>query len=250
MATKKTKTTKTTAKPKTTKKAVKKTGKALASRKKVVVEDLIGTPIIETTPKNTVKNTDSTTPFYQKKQFIYGVLGLIILSLIGYYSWRYLVIGTVDGQPLSRLSYYKQLDETYGKNFKEQMFTETLFKSEAKKQNLKVEPSEVDAEIQKYQDQMGGAALFEQSLIEQGYTIDDVRKNVELQLLVGKIFADQTEVTDEEVSKFIADNQEQFTETNATVSAQVKEMLVGQKLNQAAQIWLSENLQGNRVVRY
>ena len=82
-----------------------------------------------------------------------------------------------------------------------------LIDDEAQKKGITVSDDEVSAEITKIDDQIKvqGKALSE-VLLEQGMTESDLRLQITIQKKLEKLLADKTQVTDDEIKKFIADN--------------------------------------------
>lgn len=238
---------------KTTKKPTKTVAKKASSRKaseSVVFDSEVMTLASAKETKTTNVITADAPKFYTQRRFLIPVLGVVIIGLVGFYSYKFLVVASVDGSPIWRTEYYKQLDAKYGTNQKEQMITEFLINSEASKRHVSVTDAEVNTEIKKYQDQQGGADKFQQALTDQGYSLDDVKKGVRLRLLVNKMFASSGSVSDDEVTKYMADNKDQFTTSSDTVKVRVKQQLSDQKIGAAFNQWLAQATQSNRVIKY
>lgn len=107
----------------------------------------------------------------------------------------------------------------------DQLVTEELIKQEVAKQKVVVTSKEVDdflADIVKKQ--FPSQEEFEGYLAQQGMTLELVKKQMETQLQLKKIFEPQIKVTDEDVKKYFDENQASYVATPEQV--QVAHILV------------------------
>lgn len=217
---------------------------------------------VSSTPKVTVERLEDrsetfeelatakpTNPVNQRRliTMIAIAVGLGVLLFLAY---RTLVLAWVDQTPVSRWSYYQQLDQKYGKELKDQLISEQLINNEAKKRNVSVDDGEINNEIKKIEDQQGGASQLAQILELQGMTMDELRKQVRFQVLIKKMFGQNINITDEQVNQYVEENKAQLGEVNDELKAQVKDQLQLQKVSQDFNAWLTEAKSGNRVVKY
>lgn len=180
---------------------------------------------------------------------------LIITSIVGvsllglYLASRYLVIAWVDNQPISRFELYNLLDKQFGTEIREQLITERLILTEARKRQVQVAREEIEAEINKVKEQPGGKEQLSQFLQAQGLTEQDFEKIVRVELLKRKMFGKDIQISDEDVNKFIEENKAQLPEVTDKLKDSIKEQLKQRKISENYQNWLSEALQSARVSR-
>lgn len=225
----------------------------------------------EKSPKKTVsgkktevlENQPTNTPFYQrifssfKSNKLAFISGLIIgLGILGYYLYRFSIIAWVDQTPITRFQVYRELESKYGKDLKEQLISEKLILSEAKKRGVSVPGNEVEKQIKEIETQQGGPQQLKQILEIQGMTMADLRKQVEFQVLIEKMFGNDVQVSEEEIKTYVKDNKEQFpdvTDPEASISAETKDqvssLLKRQKTAKSFNEWLKGALQSSRVIR-
>lgn len=180
------------------------------------------------------------------------VLGLGALGILGY---KYLVVGWVDRKPITRFEFYSTLEKRHGKEVLEQLVSEKLILGEARNRRVSVGPSEIGGEVAKIESQQGGADKLEQALKAQGISMDELKKQLGLQILIKKMFGESTQVTDEEVNKYIEENKQFLlageNENQSSVSAKLKEdtreQLRQQKLVESFNAWLKEARGSKRV---
>lgn len=190
------------------------------------------------------------------RKYLLPLVGLVVLLFVGYLASRFLVVAWVDQKPITRFSYYDQLDKKFGKDLKEQLIVEALIESESAKRGLSATSQEVDEEIKKIEQEQGGASNLDQVLQMQGISRDELRRLVRLQILRQKMFADSTNVTETEVDNYIEQNKANLPETEpkdasatANLRNNVRKQLRQQKLNATFSSWLQDNLQSKRVIR-
>jgi foldase protein PrsA len=178
-----------------------------------------------------------------RRPIVWIIAGLLILGGLLYLGQKYLVAATVNGEMISRLTLYNELEKQYGAQTLDGMITKTLVKQEAKNRNINVSQEDLDAEFKKIEERFTSQGQnLDEVLQSQGYSKEDLYEQVELQLLVEKMVADKIEVTDDEVTKYITDNS-QFLPTGTPVEdqrADARESLRQEKINQEGQTLIQE----------
>jgi len=111
-------------------------------------------------------------------------------------------IAVVNGERVSKKEYYKLLDQAYGESISETLIEYSLIEQEAEIQGIELTQEELDTELQETIDYVGGEEAFEQLLINNGITKNDVVDQIRLSLLTTKILTPTLEYTDEDVKAF------------------------------------------------
>lgn len=111
-------------------------------------------------------------------------------------------IAVVNGERISKNEYYKLLDQAYGASIAETLIEYSLIRQEAVKEGIELSQEEIDAELQNTIDYVGGEEAFEQVLIGNDITRDDVIDQIELSLLTTKILTPTLEYTEDDVKEF------------------------------------------------
>lgn len=180
----------------------------------------------------------------------------IALSAAGYLTYNHLVLAWVDNTPITRYTLYKQLEEKYGKDFTEQLISESLIQKEAKAKGVEVTESEIDGEIKKIEDSQGGAEKLKQAMEAQNVTIPQIRNQIKYQLIIDRAFGKDISLTDQEVKDYIEQNKDRMppmegmsASESAQMDQQIRESLKKEKVNKTFEDWLREALQSSRVKR-
>lgn len=190
--------------------------------------------------------------FSKKAWLVVALIGIILLLVT---AGKYLVIAWVDGKPVTRFEEYQTLEQRYGKDIREQLIVEKLILSEAAKRGIKVSDQDINNEIKKIEGEQGGKESLNQILTSQGISQEEFRKLVRLQILRQKMFGGNVTVAEEEIDKYIQDNnqltaQSEDASATAKLREDVRQQLLAQKVNTAFSDWLKQNLQSSRVIRY
>lgn len=248
MATRKAKTVKTTTKAKTTR-PVKKTEQVQKAVTSKVEKKVTDKPVVISPSKNPSRRLPA---FKFKRAYVIGAVVVIALAGLLFYYRSLFVVATVNGQPISRLSYIQELERMSGQQAMNALVTKNLILQEAGERNVKVNDEEVDTEIKKIDENLKGQGQNLDSVLTlQGLTREALREQIYLQKLIEKMVGDSVKVTDEEVTTYIENNQETLPEGQSEEEQQVavREQLRQQKLNEQVQTWLQE-LQQNAKINY
>ncbi len=173
-----------------------------------------------------------------KKFWNYWILaGLVVVVLAGVFVWKnkgLFIVAMVNGRPITRLELEGRMADRYGQSVLEELINEKVVKDAAGQRKIAVIAPEIDAKIAEIKKRLGEQVNLEQALAQQKMTMADLRKQMELQVLVEKLVATEAAVTDTEVAEYIVKNKVMLV---ATEEAQMKEeartALHQQKVNEA-----------------
>lgn len=257
MATRKAKTTKSTTPSKTTRstKITTAAAKTTAPKKTTPKVEKKTTPDkkVEEETKSTQVQSPRRVPSFSIKRS-YLIIGLVVIALLGlaYFYRSLFIVATVNGEPISRLTYIQELERMSGQQAMNALVTKTLILQEASEQNVTVGDEEVDQEISEIEENLQSQGQDLDSVLTlQGLTREALREQIYLQKLIEKMVGENVQVSDEEVATYIENNQETLPEDQSEEEQQqaVRDQLRQQKLNEEVQTWLQE-LQQNADINY
>ncbi len=158
------------------------------------------------------------------------VLGLLLLGVA---RKEWFVAATVNGKPISNFTVQKRLNEQFKSQVVSQMVDERIIKDEAKNKGITITPADVDQKISALETQFGGAQVLDSLLSQQGQTREGLRKNLELQIIIEKLYSSEATVSAEEVDQYLAQNGQQLQATDeAAQRKEAEDQLKQQKLGQ------------------
>ncbi|MEA4924471.1 MAG: SurA N-terminal domain-containing protein [Syntrophomonadaceae bacterium] len=191
------------------------------------------------------------------KTIIAIVLALAAGYLIGYavYGARQNTVASVNGEEITKQQLYDEMLRASGEDTLNSLISQKLVAMEIKKQNITVSDEEVQTELQKYYDAYGGEDGFGQTLSENGYTLDEFKKEIVTELSIRKILEPQITITDEELKSYFEENKTLFTPEGQTADFEkskndVRDALMQSKLENEYSTWQDNLYQQYSVKNY
>lgn len=190
------------------------------------------------------------------KKFI--ILALIVLLggmlIIGGKKYKGLIIaGKVNGRPITRFELEKALNSRFAKQTFDDLASNLLVQQLALQNQVTVSEDEVNKEIEATSVRLGGKEALTTTLDRMGYTMDRLRDEMRVQVLVKKL-ADKVlkiEVTDAEIQKFFDDNKTLFPKkTFDEVKEDIKQNLLQQKNQQEFATWFADQKKKASIQSY
>lgn len=196
-----------------------------------------------------------------KKKMSFGkwtILAIIIVVLllvaVGLYLSRsFFIAATVNGSPISRWSIMTAAEKQDGKQLLESMITQKLVITALDKANITVNNDEINAEITKIETQLKAQGMtLDDALKGQGISKEELVTQIKTQKRAEKLLADKLTVSDEEITKYIADNKltAPAGTSAADFKAQVSETVKGSKFSAAASDWVNTLQVSAKINRY
>src|SRR3989338_117462 len=136
-----------------------------------------------------------------------------------------MIAATVDGSPITKSTLNKKLEKQFGKEVLDALIIENQLAAQD--------------------------TTLEQALQTQGLTVKDLKDQIILQKKLELLLAGEINVTDDEVNKFITDNNLTIPAENPDAFiAQVRQQLNQQKINTRAQDWINEQKSSAKIKYY
>lgn len=179
----------------------------------------------------------------KKKWGTIAILLVLLFGILFLFKKDWFIVATVNGQPVTRMELIGELERQNGKQTLDSIITQKLIAQKANEKGINVTKEDVDVEInnlkKQFEDQ---GTTLEALLTMQGQTMDDLRKNIKIRLMVEKLLSDKLTVSDDEVKEYFDANSDQFPEgTNLDdVKDQIVEQIKNQKINDEYQTWLQD----------
>lgn len=193
-----------------------------------------------------------TTKFKNMKPRTAVIVGCVIVLLALIFVSRGLFIAaTVNGSPISRLSVISELEKNSGKAALESLIVEKLINKEADKKGIEISDDEVNAEISKAEIQIKAqGGTLDEALASQGMTLEILKKQIAIQKKLEALLADKVQVTDADITKFIADNKINIPKgEEVSYNEQIVGSIKQQKLSAESKL-LVESLKAENTIRY
>jgi foldase protein PrsA len=114
----------------------------------------------------------------------------------------------VNGDRITNREYYYRLDQVYGSAIVSQLIEEELVRQEAEEQGVVTTQEEIDQEIDDITKQVGGEEQLNTSLEAYNLTIEDLERQIEIDILTRKMIEPTVEYTEEDVMAFFEEYSE------------------------------------------
>ncbi len=201
-----------------------------------------------------IKSVGSRKKITISKNILIAVAVVIAVAIVGalfFYYKGLLIAATINGSPISRLAVISELEKTSGKKILESLVIKKLIDDEARAKGIVIASADIDAEIKTIEEQIKAqGATLDQALTEQGITLDFLKNQIAVQKKLENLLADQVQVSDADITKYIADNKVTIPAgEEATYKEQIKSQLKQQKLSDAATAFI-ESLRTKSKINY
>lgn len=120
------------------------------------------------------------------------------------------IVATVNGETITKNDLYEFMVKQGGEQALEVLISSKIIDLEAEKANVEVTEEDLDKEIDKLIENNGGEEAFKQALAMYGYTMDDVRVDMEMNLKIKKIMEPQISITEEDMKSYFEENEQMF----------------------------------------
>ena len=162
--------------------------------------------------------------FKKNKTLVTSLIIVMIAFLAGFFVKNNLISAMVNGKPIWKKELVKEMETYYGESVLSSIIEGELIKQEAEKRGIKATEEEVSNQIKKIEDSMKSQGQdLQQALEESGMTVEDLRENYKMNILIEKLLADKITVTDEDIQKYIEENKDSFPE--GTDMEQIKSLV-------------------------
>ncbi len=207
------------------------------------------TPLKRTVAKKIKKAPVITQPV-KKVNFI-PFLVVLTLAVLAFLYYRFCIVATVNGKPITRFSYIQNLIKTDQKQTLKQMANEALIYQEAQKQGVEIEKSLIDTEI----------ASIEAKIVEQGQTLEaalsaegmtksDLEAQIRIQKIAEKLSNPNTEVTQAQIDDYLTKNKAYLptTYTKEQLQELAKTQLITEIKNTAVNTWFTQIQKDAKII--
>jgi foldase protein PrsA len=136
------------------------------------------------------------------------VAALAVVAIVWVVVTRATAVAIVNGQRITRREFVTRLEQVTGEQVLSDLINEQLIGQAAKKAKVTVTSAEVEAEMEKLREQIGPS--FDSVLAQYGMTVEDLRKNMELNLLVYKVSTKDITVSEDALKAHFEENKSDY----------------------------------------
>lgn len=185
--------------------------------------------------KNLKKNWNSNPSLYTLGTTV--VVVIVAAALLFWFNKGLFLAGSINGKLVTTPEFYSKLTKSSGQEVFDSLVQETLIKQESVKKGITASDKEINAKIKELEKQLGGKEILNSTLAQNNTTLDELKEQIVIQILVEELLADKIKVTDKEVQTYIKENAEAAA---GLTKKQVKETLESQKIGGEFANWFEE----------
>ncbi|MCL4339111.1 SurA N-terminal domain-containing protein [Patescibacteria group bacterium] len=178
---------------------------------------------------------------------------LLVILIAGLLLWKFksaFVVAVVNGQPISRWQLESDLVNKFGSQELDNLINERLILAAARQKGVFVTNNEIDDRIKQVETRLNGQISLADALKAQGMTMDDFKKQIEIQISIDRLFDNEATISAKEIDDYVASNEAAYKD--ATDPAQVKQdaqtALKQQKVADLFNTWFS-NVRKNAQIQ-
>jgi len=153
-------------------------------------------------------------------------------------------MAVVNGERIPKGEFYNRLEKAYGSQASVSLIEETLITQEALKDNIKVSDKNIEERLDDIENQIGGKDALNSALKANNITMDDLKRQVKLEIYAKKILSPDIKYNDEDLKEFFDQYKDVlYTETDVKFEdkkAEIEETYIGQKVEEKKQEWLTK----------
>lgn len=146
-----------------------------------------------------------------KSILIVGMIIILAFSVVG--CSQEVVVARVNDEKITKDEFYDQLVTQNGEQVLNSLIAEKIMELEVEKLNIEITDAEMDAELAEMQDYYGGEEEFNTFLTYVGYSLDDIKNNIETSIKYEKILEPYIEITEKEMKEYFETNKALFNQT-------------------------------------
>ena len=136
------------------------------------------------------------------------VAALAVVAIVWVVVTNATAVAIVNGQRITRRAFVDRLEQVTGEQVLSDLINEQLIGQAAKKAKVTVTSAEVEAEMEKLREQIGPS--FDSVLAQYGMTVEDLQKNMELNLLVFKVSTKDVTVSEDALMSFFEEHKSDY----------------------------------------
>lgn len=201
-----------------------------------------------------VINIDTPVQSTSRKLSTRNILVIVILVIIAL-AWKFkgnFIAAMVNGQPVSRWQLNDRLMKKFGNQMLDSVINEKLILAAAKQKGIIIASENIDNRIKQIEGRLNGKMTLDDAIKAQGLTREDLRKELEIQLFIEKLFEKDATVSSNEIDDYVKKNNQIFksaTDT-AAVNQEVKSMLLQQKTSDLFEKWFNDVRKNSKITKF
>jgi foldase protein PrsA len=141
-----------------------------------------------------------------------ALIAIVLLAVNSNSSKKEDTVALVNDEKITKDELYDYLVKSNGQEALNALIINKIILSEAKDKNINITKENIQDEIDKMIESVGGEQSFDMALQYSGVSKDDLEKNVETNLYLKKLLEPEISITEEEQKTYFEENKEAFNQ--------------------------------------
>lgn len=130
-------------------------------------------------------------------------------------------VASVNGEKITKDELYDEMLKQNGQQTLDALISKKVVELEAKKQKVTVSEADIKKELEKYYEQYGGEEGFNQTLTQSGYTLDQVKKDLELNVKLSKLLEPRIKISEDELKSYFDENKATYAQAKQVKASHI-----------------------------
>lgn len=149
----------------------------------------------------------------RKVTYKYVFLTIILVLVMGMTACKSNeVVAKVNKEVITKDELYQILVEQNGAQVLDSLISKKIIDQEAKKQNISISEDDLNKELDVLKNNYGGEAEFNNALEYYGYNVEDLKKDISMNLKIKKLIEPSITITDDEIVQYFEENKDTFNQ--------------------------------------
>lgn len=175
---------------------------------------------------------------------------LILLALVGGCFYKFGIVAIVNGKPIYRLSYLRELQKS-DTTVLNSLIQKSLIENVAKSKGVVIQQSEIDETLKTIETQIiSQGTTLEEALKSENMTKEDLMDQIRTQKIAEKLASPSAEPTQQEIDTFLKENKDYLSKT--ATKEELKTLAITQLKNQAQSTaintWFNDLKTGAKII--
>lgn len=145
-----------------------------------------------------------------RKTVVVGIVTIMVLSVVGCANTNSEVVARINDEVITKDDLYNVLVAKGGEEQLDTLIYEIIINAEAKKAKIEISAEDIQAELDGMIESYGGEDTFNEVLEYYGYDMEEMEKNIEMNLKIKRLLEPNLEISDEEINEYFEKNKEEF----------------------------------------
>ncbi|MBU5439425.1 peptidylprolyl isomerase [Tissierella sp. MSJ-40] len=145
------------------------------------------------------------------KYALLGILLVLAISVTGCKKEE-VVVAKVNNEVITKDDLYEILVKQNGEQLLNSLISEKIINIEAEKQKIEVSEEDIQKEIDKIAGNYGGEEAFNQAIQYYGYTLEDIKNDLAMNIKIKKLLEPSISISEEEMKNYFEINKETFNQ--------------------------------------